>query len=90
MSPQAPHDIRRKLPTRNHAKESRNVSRTCRHFGLSREIFCRWKRAYEKEGEAALINSKPRLRNPKRRTPPHIEEKLLHLRRTYDSTRQPC
>ena len=44
MSPQALHDIRRKLRILNHAK-------TCRHFGISREIFYRWKRAYEKEGE---------------------------------------
>jgi transposase len=83
MSPQALHDIRRKLRILNHAKESRNVSQTCRYFGISREIFYRWKRAYEKDGETALINSKPCPQNPKCRTPPHIEGKILHLRRTY-------
>jgi hypothetical protein len=36
----------------------------------------------ERDGEAALINSKPCPQNPKRRTPPHIEEKILYLRRT--------
>lgn len=39
MSPQALHDIRRKLRILNHAKESGNVSQTCRYFGISREIF---------------------------------------------------
>jgi hypothetical protein len=38
---------------------------------------------YEKDGEAALINSKPCPQNLKCCTPPHIEEKILHLRRTY-------
>ena len=83
MSPQALHDIRRKLRILNHAKESGNITQTCRYFGISREIFYRWKRAYAKHGETALINSKPCPQNPKRRTPPHIEEKILHLRRTY-------
>jgi len=77
VSPQTLHDIRRKLRILNHAGESGNVSRTCRYFGISREIFYRWKRVYEKDGEAALINSKPCPQNPKCRTPPHIEEKIL-------------
>lgn len=83
MSPQALHDIRRKLRILNHAKESGNVSQTCRYFGISREIFYQWKRAYAKDGETALINSKPCPQNLKQRTPAHIEEKILHLRRTY-------
>jgi hypothetical protein len=35
------------------------------------------------EGEAGLVNSKPCPENPKLRTPPEIEEKVLYLRRTY-------
>jgi hypothetical protein len=89
MSPQALHDIRRKLRILNHAKESGNVSQTCRYFGVSREIFYRRRCAYEKDGETALINSKPCPQNPKRRAPPHIEEKILHLRRTYHLGQRP-
>jgi hypothetical protein len=37
MSPQALHDICRKLCIRNHARESGNVFQTCRYFGISRE-----------------------------------------------------
>src|ERR671917_239133 len=77
------HDINRKLRVLNHAKESGNVSQTCRYFGISRETFYQWKRAYAKDGERALINSKPCPQNPKLRTPAEIEEKILHLRKTY-------
>jgi transposase InsO family protein len=80
---QAQHDIARKLRVLNHAKQSGNVSHTCRYFGISREIFYQWKRAYEKEGEKALINSKPCPANPKIRVAAEVEEKILHLRRTY-------
>jgi transposase len=83
MSPQALHDIRRKLRILNYAQESGNVAQTCRYFGISREIFYQWKRADAQHGELALINSQPCPQNPKCRTPPHIEEKILHLRRTY-------
>ena len=80
---QAQRDIARKLRVLTHAKETGNVSETCRYFGISREIFYQWKRAYEQHGEEALINRKPCPENLKRRTPPEIEEKILHLRRVY-------
>lgn len=76
-------DISRKLRVLNHAQESGNISKTCRYFGVSRETFYQWKKAYQRGGERALINSKPCPQNPKLRTPAHIEEKILHLRRTY-------
>lgn len=76
-------DINRKLRILNYAKESGNISKTCRYFGICRETYYKWKRAFERGGERALINSKPCPENPKLRTPAHIEEKILHLRRTY-------
>ncbi len=83
MNAKAISDIRRKLCVLNHAKESKNITFSCRYFGISRETFYKWKRAYEKNGETALINSKPCPENPKLRTPPHIEEKILYLRKNY-------
>jgi transposase InsO family protein len=80
---QAERDINRKLRVLNYAKVSSNVSKTCRHFGISREIFYRWKRAYESRGEDSLINSKPCPQNIKLRTPKEIEEKVIYLRKTY-------
>lgn len=79
----AQRDIKRKLGVLNYAKEIGNVSKACRYYGISREAFYTWKRAYERHGEKALINSKPCPENPKLRTPPEIEEKILHLRRKY-------
>lgn len=76
-------DIARKLRVLNHAIESGNVSKTCRYFGISRETYYQWKRAYEKHGESALINSKPCPENPKLRTSPEIEEKILYVRKNY-------
>ncbi len=50
MTP-AQRDISRKLRIFNYAKQIGNVTAACRHFGISREIYYRWKRAYEKDGE---------------------------------------
>jgi transposase-like protein len=35
---------------------SRNVAQTCRHFGLSRQSFYKWKARYETHGEAGLCD----------------------------------
>src|SRR5262249_45254910 len=83
MTVQPQRDISRKLRLLNHAKDSGNVSATCRYFGISREAYYQWKRAYAAKGEAGLINSEPCPENPKLRTPKETEEKILHWRRTY-------
>ncbi len=80
---QAQRDIRRKLRILRHAEQTGNVSKTCRYFGISREIFYRWRRSYEQHGEESLINSKPCPENPKVRVPMEIEKKILYLRKTY-------
>ena len=45
--------------------EPRSVAQTCRHFGLSRQAFYKWKTRYELHGEAGLCD-RPRvpLRSP--------------------------
>ncbi len=83
MNLQAERDIKRKLRIIKHAKESGNVSKTCRYFGISRETFYKWKRNYLKNGEKSLVNSKPCPQNLKLRTPAYIEEKVTHLRTHY-------
>jgi transposase len=89
MTPKELSDIRRKLKVLNYAKEIGNAAAACRHFGVSGESFYKWKRAYERGGERALINSKPCPQTPKLRTPAHIEEIILYLRRTYYLGQQP-
>ena len=61
---QAQRDIRRKLRVLRYAQEIGNISQACRHFGVSRETFYQWKRAYAERGEAALVNCKPCPQNP--------------------------
>lgn len=80
---QAQRDISRKLRILNYAKEIGNISKACRYFGIGRQAFYEWKKAYEQYGEAGLVNKKPCPSNPSLRTPPEIEEKVIYLRKTY-------
>jgi len=47
-------------------REPRQVARTCRHFGISRTAFYRWKQRFDEHGEAGLAD-RPRtpLRSPR-------------------------
>lgn len=83
MSTKAQREIAHKLRIFEHAAKSRNVSFTCRYFGISRDTFYRWKKNYKNKGEQGLINCKPCPENPKLRIPKPIEDKILYLRKTY-------
>jgi len=83
MDRKSERDISRKLKVLNYAKEIKNISKTCRHFGICRETFYTWKRAYESHGDEGLINNKPCPENHKLRTPRLIEEKVIYLRQNY-------
>jgi transposase InsO family protein len=65
------------------ATGARNVARTCRHFGVSRKTFYKWKRRYEEHGAAGLAD-RPRAphRSP-RATPRQVVSKILYLRENY-------
>ena len=80
---QAQRDVKRKSRVLDYANEIGNISKACRHFGISRQSYYRWKKALQENGQAGLINSKPCPKNPRLRTPPEIEGKILHLRKTY-------
>lgn len=77
--------IQKKLKILNHANEIGNVSKTCRYFGISRETFYQWKRAFATQGEQGLINQKPGFRpgSCPWKISDAIEEKILYLRKTY-------
>jgi transposase len=76
-------DIKRKLAALRYAEECGNVALTARRFGVSRQCIYIWKRRYEKLGEAGLVNKSPCPVNMPLRMPAEVEEKILHLRRTY-------
>jgi transposase InsO family protein len=65
------------------AASSRTVARTCRHFGISRKTFYKWKRRHAEHGDAGLCD---RPRKPHRSpgaTPPEVISKILYLRKNY-------
>src|SRR6202163_1952790 len=60
-----------------------NVAQACRHFGLSRKTFYKWKARYKSHGEAGLCD-RPRvpLHSP-RATPREVISKIIYLRQRY-------
>ena len=83
MTVKANWEIRRKLRALNYAARVKNISKVCRHFGISRQTFYIWKSRYEKDGDRGLVNHKPCPENPGLRVAPEIQEKIIHLRTTY-------
>ena len=67
-----------------HARDvTGSVAQTCRHFGLSRKSFYKWKKRFEEHGDAGLAD---RSRKPLRcpwATPPEAVSKILYLRQNY-------
>jgi transposase len=62
---------------------SRSVARTCRHFGISRQAFYKWKRRYDTHGEAGLCDRPRTPRRSPRATPREVVSKILYLRQHY-------
>ncbi|XDD50930.1 IS481 family transposase [Leptospira sp. WS92.C1] len=85
MATESQRCIQKKIKVLNYAKDLHNVSKACRYFGISRETFYQWKKAFDKYGEEGLINKKPGFRpgTCPWRTSKDIEDKILHLRTTY-------
>mgnify|MGYP003863094493 CR=1 FL=1 len=56
-------------------KHGRNASLTCRHFGISRQTFYRWKRRYDPRNLASLEDrpSRPHRRRRRSWTPEQVE-----------------
>ena len=52
--------MQKRLRVLEHAQKTGNVRKTCRYFGIGRSSFYRWKSAFDREGEAGLVN-KPRV-----------------------------
>ena len=61
----------------------RGVAQTCRHYGLSRKTFYKWKARHKSPGEAGLCD---RARTPwhfPNTTPRAVISKILYLRERY-------
>ena len=64
-------------------ERSRNVARTCRHFGISRQAFYRWKRRYDALGGTGLADRPRRPQRSPSATPQDVVSKILYRRQTY-------
>ena len=63
--------------------EARNIARTCRHFGISRQAFYRWKRRFDAHGEAGLWGRSTRPHRSPTAIAPDVVSKILYLRQNY-------
>ena len=76
-------EIQRKLRILEYAEKIGDVSKTCRYFGIGRASFYRWRKAYSDEGYTGLAAARSVQHNHPNKMSPEVEEKILHLRRTY-------
>jgi transposase len=61
----------------------RQVSRTCRYFGISRKTFYKWRKRFMADGEAALCDRHRRPRRSPNAFSADIVAKILYLRENY-------
>ncbi|HTL46034.1 MAG TPA: IS481 family transposase [Vicinamibacterales bacterium] len=63
--------------------DPRSVARTCRHFGISRKSFYKWKKRYDAHGDVGLCDRSRAPQRSPRATPKEVVTKILYLRQTY-------
>jgi transposase InsO family protein len=66
-----------------HAKLTGNVVETCRHFGISRQKFYKWKKRFEKLGAGGLCDQSRAPHRSPNETPKVVVSKILYLRQNY-------
>lgn len=67
-------------------RSPRSVAQTCRHFGISRQAFYKWKHRFDAHGSAGLCDRPRRPHRPHRSpraTPRDVVSKILYLRQNY-------
>ena len=75
---------RRRLAVIHHAQEvTGNVAKTCRYYGISRNLYYKWYRRYEADGVAGLRDRSKRPRTSPRATQIEVVGKILYLRENY-------
>jgi transposase InsO family protein len=68
---------------RHERNVTQSISRTCRHFGVSRQWFYKWRARYAAHGEAGLCDQSTVPRRSPRATPREVVSKVLYLRQNY-------
>ena len=76
--------VAHRLAVLRHAEEvTKNVSLTCRYYGITRTAFYRWQRRYQAHGEAGLRDRSSRPRRSPRETSADVVGKIVYLRQHY-------
>ncbi len=75
---------KRRLQWMDYYRKTNNVSLTCRHFGISRQIFYYWKRRYDPNNLYTLesLDKAPKRRR-EREINPEQEIRIVGLRKKY-------
>jgi len=76
--------VRHRLAVLRHAEEvSGSVAATCRYYGISRQVFYKWRRRFEEEGEAGLRDRSSVPHNSPNATNAEVVGKIIYLRQHY-------
>jgi transposase len=74
----------RRLAIIKHAQEvTGNVAMTCRYYGISRQVSCRWYRRYQEEGLAGLRDRSKRPLTCPHENPAEVVAKIIYPRTNY-------
>src|SRR5688500_8165411 len=65
------------------AERPRSVAQTCRHYGVSRRVFYKWKKRFEAHGAAGLCDQPRVPHRAPRATTAEVVSKILYLREHY-------
>jgi transposase InsO family protein len=67
-----------------HAEEvTGNVAKTCRYYGISRQVYYKWRRRYEEDGLAGLSDRSRAAHHRPNATHTEVVGKIIHLRQHY-------
>ena len=76
--------IRHRLAVLRHAEEvTGNVAATCRYYGISRQVFYKWRRRFEEHGEEACATGRRRRCTRPNATKTEVVGKIIYLRQHY-------
>jgi transposase len=74
----------RRLAIIRHAEEvTGNVARTCRYYGIGRQVFYTWKRRFDEEGVEGLRDRSSRPLTSPGATKVEVVGKIVYLRQHY-------
>ena len=62
---------------------NRAVAQTCRHFGISRKTYYKWRERFNGPTEMRAVRSPATPHRSPRATPPEVVSKILYLRQHY-------